>query len=165
LQEIVAKIKDAVRKGGDARYLAQLRKNGFWIKPDDPAHIVLGPADLTSVKMGDFLRKFYVKKVYAWIPDVIFMAKVTCPYCVGTNTIRWSWAHRRIARRVCLGKDTAWLVSPRYLCNNCKRGYKKKKQELRDQGREVTKESLGGGAHTRSSKTTVHASGLRHCYL
>ncbi len=45
----MAKIKDAVRKGlgGDARYLAQLRKNGFWIKPDDPAHIVLGPADLT----------------------------------------------------------------------------------------------------------------------
>ena len=43
LQEIVAKIKDAVRKGGDARYLAQLRKNGFWIKPDDPAHIALGP--------------------------------------------------------------------------------------------------------------------------
>ena len=148
LQEIVAKIKDAVRKGGDARYLAQLRKNGFWIKPDDPAHIALGPADLTSVKLGDFLRKFYVKKVYAWIPDVIFMAKVTCPYCVGTNTIRWSWAHRRIARRVCLGKDTAWLVSPRYLCNDCKRGYKKKKQELRDQGREVTKESLGGRSYT-----------------
>jgi hypothetical protein len=80
--------------------------------------------------------------------DEIFKSKVTCPCCKGTNTIRWGWADGRAARRVCLSHTSAWLVSPRYFCNDCHAAHRAEKLALLHTGRRATASDMDGVRYT-----------------
>ena len=149
LQNLVSKIKvelnPRTRTGGMLKYLLA---NSFWVRRDDAFLKPLGPIDAPRIRSGEYFQEYYRHPVYVWVPDVMFQRKVTCPRCRNTNTIRWGWADNRVARRVCLGKTSGWLVSPRYFCKDCHAAHRAKKLGLRQSGHTATVNDTDGLQYT-----------------
>ena len=149
LQDLVSKIKAELnprtRSGGMLKYLLA---NSFWVRRDDAFLKPLGPMDAPRIRSGEYFQEYYRHPVYVWVPDVMFQRKVTCPRCRNTNTIRWGWADNRVARRVCLGKTSGWLVSPRYFCKDCHAAHRAKKLGLRQSGHTATVNDTDGLQYT-----------------
>jgi hypothetical protein len=94
--------------------LAEVLKGNFFIEPPDPIAEMMRTKSLKP-------DPFYYRRIFVWLPDLVFWIRIRCPHCLSFNT--GSRGFTLFPRRIIDEDHVYYLASMRFCCENCEKWF------------------------------------------